>query len=164
MLQQLQVLDKSLTFDGVLLQFSGLQAYTSHCLSPSWRRGSQAQRSGLLKTQVSDLGLPHSAGKGHVLQTCSSRSSDCTAGHEEWSRPEDGRRSQRENSRLGQILFSETLHGVFLVLERDTASCKASPTQEEAGGKWDVSSLKCMCQKSLWPWLVPLLSGIEFGC
>lgn len=62
---------------------------------------------------------------------------------------EDGRGSQRENSRLGQILFSETLHRVFLVLEQDTASWKASATQEEAGAKWDVNSLKCICQKSL---------------
>lgn len=164
MLQQLQVLEKSLTFDGFLLQFTGLQPYTSHCFSPSWRRGSQAQRSGLLKTQVSDLELPHSAGKGHVLQTCSSRSSGCTAGHKEWSRPGDGRGSQRENRRLEQILFSETLHRVFLVLEQHTGSCKASATQEKAGAKWDASALKCICQKSLWPWLVPLLSGIEFGC
>lgn len=131
MLQQLQVLDKSLTFDGVLLQFTGLQPYTSHCLSPSWRPGSQAQRSGLLKTQVSDLRLPHSAGKGHVLQTCSSRSSDCTAGHEEWSRPEDGSGSQRENNRLGQILFSETLHGVFLVLDRIQDPAKPLPPRKK---------------------------------
>lgn len=111
-------------------------------LSPSWIQGSPAQRSVYRKQRGQTWGCPMVLGNVHVYETCSSRWSGCLAAHEQWSRAEHGRGSV-------QIELSTALHGVLLVSEQDTGSCRASAIQEEVGTKWDVGSLKSVCQQSL---------------